>query len=259
MKKTIALISVLCMVCMSSFAQDKQVFNHMSLGPTIGLEGIGVDLALPIGNSFQVRAGYGIDPIPLNFKVNLGTVSAGGKSVDLNNLPISANNWKTGTGHILFDYYPSKRSGFHISAGVYLNNGKFLTAAADLSNVLNKSDWGTLAIDLSNNGKYVSTDTKGQLNIDVKHWNAMPYLGVGFGRAIDPKNVFRFVFDMGLLVWGSPKVQSYDYTGSKGPQTVVVTADDLRSKSKTAADLIQLANDIPVCPYIRFCFYFRLF
>ena len=154
------------------------------------------------------------------------------------------------------DFYPFK-GGFHISAGVFANNGKLVSATADLSKVLSSEDWARTAV----NG--VSTDLNGQLYVDVKHWNVMPYLGLGFGRALNPEKTFNFVFDMGLMLWGSPEIQSRKYTMASNYEqyeTAAITAESMGLKEgDQAAKLLNLVSEIPVCPYIRFGFYFKLF
>ena len=48
----------------SAFAQeqDKQLANHLALGITLGLDGVGLEAALPITPYVQARAGYSIFP-----------------------------------------------------------------------------------------------------------------------------------------------------------------------------------------------------
>lgn len=68
MKKFGALLSVLMMSAVmqaqesTSQMSDKNILNHMDLGVNIGTLGIGVDVAVPIGNYVRVRAGYNYMP-----------------------------------------------------------------------------------------------------------------------------------------------------------------------------------------------------
>ena len=247
-------------------AQDSQMFNHLGLGVTVGLmDGFGIDAVLPMGPKFQIRAGYAIDPISVPLSdMDFGTYTSGSKTVNLNDIPLSVSTWKSGNGHLMFDFYPSSTGGFHISAGAFINNGKFVSVAADASKVLDKADWGTLAIGPDGGSFKVSTDGNGVINMDVKTWAVMPYIGLGFGRALNPEKTFNFVFDMGLFVWGSPTVQSYDYTDhyfneSKPVKTVVLDGASMKSVTAQGAEILDLVSSIPVCPYMRFGFYFKLF
>lgn len=257
MKKILVLVfAAAILAAPRAQAQDSMMFNHMALGVTLGVDGLGLDLAFPLGNTIQLRGGYGIDPygslIPIENKLDLGTI----QSVNLDNIPFSAKVWSSGTGHLLFDFFLSKTSGFHFSAGAFVNNGKLLSVSADLSKNLGKENWGTEV-----NG--ISTDGNGVFYADVKHWIVMPYLGLGFGRALNPEKTFNFVFDMGLMVWGSPEIQSRKYSypyGENDYAVVPVTSESLKlDAGSQAAKLLNLVSEIPVCPYIRFGFYFKLF
>jgi hypothetical protein len=237
--------------------EDKMVFNHMALGVTMGVDGLGLDLAMPLGRNILLRGGYGIDAygslIPVDATLNLGTVD--GRNLD--NIPVSAKVWSSGTGHLLMDFFLSKKGGFHFSAGAFVNNGKLFSVAADLSKVLDPEDWGTVAVG------GVSTDKNGIGYVDIKHWNVMPYVGLGFGRALNPEKTFNFVFDMGVMVWGRPEIQSRKYTVTSNYEqyeTAVITAEKMGLKEgEPVAKLMNLVSQVPVCPYIRFGFYFKLF
>lgn len=258
MKKILVLVfAAAILAAPRAQAQDSMMFNHMALGVTLGVDGLGLDLAFPLGNTIQLRGGYGIDPygslIPVTANLDLGTI----EGRNLNNIPVSAKVWSSGTGHLLFDFFFSKKGGFHFSAGAFANNGKLLSVAADLSKVLDPEDWAKVSV----NG--VSTDKKGTAYVDVKHWAVMPYLGLGFGRALNPEKTFNFVFDMGLMLWGSPEIQSRKYTMASNYEqyeTAAITAESMGLKEgDQAAKLLNLVSEIPVCPYIRFGFYFKLF
>lgn len=41
---------------------DKNILNHMDAALTVGTTGVGIDLAMPVGNTFRVRAGYAFMP-----------------------------------------------------------------------------------------------------------------------------------------------------------------------------------------------------
>lgn len=261
MKKIFVLLFAAAVLAVPQ-AKSQDMFNHMAVGATLGLDGIGVDLVMPMGSNIQLRAGYAIDPIPISTKLDLGSFDVQGSTVNLNNVPLSVNAWKSGNGHLLCDFYPSKKGGFHISAGLFVNNGKLMSASADLSKTLDKSNWG-VAIG-PEGGFKVSTDENGQLAIDVKTWVVNPYVGIGFGRALNPEKTFNFVFDMGLMVWGSPSVQGYDYSNhifdsSRPIKEVTIDGNSIKKYNETAAGLLDTLSSIPVCPYIRFGFYFKIF
>ena len=74
MKKFFQILAVSLLLVQSgvTFAQeDKNFFNHLSVGLSVGPDGLpGIDVAAPIGNYVQVRAGYCIVP-NFKFKANI--------------------------------------------------------------------------------------------------------------------------------------------------------------------------------------------
>ena len=59
----------------ASSASPASYFNHLDLSVSLGTSGIGFDLATPIGNYVQLRAGYEFMPgfhVGINFPVEVG-------------------------------------------------------------------------------------------------------------------------------------------------------------------------------------------
>ena len=158
---TLFLALALSVSGISAFAQeqDKQLANHLALGITLGLDGVGLEAALPITPYVQARAGYSIFPYTFKRPINLGNVEIGGETKSLDNIPFAATIWKGGTGKLLFDIYPGRRTPFHFTVGLYIGSGKFLHAQADISRVLDPSDYATLAFTYDK--ITVSTDPNG--------------------------------------------------------------------------------------------------
>ncbi len=256
MKKTIAFIAALCVVCTSIFAQDKQIFNHLSVGPAIG-EGLGVEIAMPIGPQFQIRGGYSYC-IPITVGLNLSSLSKafGDKSIsrDLSNVPVTVGSWKGGVGNIMVDYFFSKKSSFHISAGILINSGKIISAKADLTKVLRPDEYGTLAI--APEGKApISSDKNGYAYVDWQANKVMPFIGLGWGRPCRQDRLVSVVFDMGLAFTGKSQFQSYNYIKSN-VETVVINSDYVGKRDK---ELLDLATAIPLYPMIKLTVFFRCF
>ena len=135
MKKTLSLIVALAVSLggFSAFAQDSQLANHLSLGITLGMDGIGAELALPITPYVQVHGGYSIFPYTYTRNMDFGKQTVNDQTVDLSNTPVSATVWKGGTGKLLVDLFPGKKTAFHFTVGAYMGSGKFVHGAADLS------------------------------------------------------------------------------------------------------------------------------
>lgn len=261
MKKIIAIFAALAVSLFSvtGFAQDK-AFSRLSLGPSIGDDGLGIELATTLGGKFQMRAGYSFY-IPITLPLDLTSLAssfgAGGASRNLKDVPVTASPLAGGMGNLFFDFYPSNTSPFHITAGALICGGNLAKVKANLTTVLRKEEYGTLAIGL-NDSATLSSDKDGMAYIDVKVWPVMPYVGIGFGRSCHPEKKVSVNFDMGVAVWGSPIVQSYNYVGylagfEKEPKTVKLTSASVNNKDK---GLIDAFSNIPVYPMIKLTVFF---
>ena len=192
MKKTFAILVALSLSLMG-FAQDKQLFNHLSIGPTIGVDGIGIEVATPVTPYVQLRAGYSIFvPTTMHATLNFGTYQTSSRTLDLSNVPVSIGVMPGGLGKILADIYPWPNIPFHFAAGLFFGSGKWASGSADLSKVLTPDEYATLAFGF-NNGATISSDKNGFVNIDAKIGNVLPYIGIGFGHAVNTdKRDFRY-------------------------------------------------------------------
>ena len=67
--------SISSMPSSASSASPASYFSHLDLSVNVGTSGIGFDLATPIGNYVQLRAGYEFMPgfhVGINFPVEVG-------------------------------------------------------------------------------------------------------------------------------------------------------------------------------------------
>lgn len=264
MKKTLTLCLALALSLssLSVFAQkeDKQLANHLALGITLGLDGVGLEAALPISPYVQARAGYSIFPYTYKRNVNLGTANIGGEQRSLDNLPMSATLWKGGTGKVLFDIYPGKKTPFHFTVGLYIGTGKFINIQADMSKVLDPSDYATMAFTYDK--LKVSTDPRGIVNLDNQMGIVTPYVGIGVGRAVRPGSRVSVGFDLGALITGGSKFQTYNYVNLEGKaQPVVITSDLLADEEGHYNDggWIDKISGFPVLPMLKLNVFIRLF
>ncbi len=230
--------------------EDKNLFNHLAVGVNVGTPGIGFDVAAPVGNYVQVRAGVSFMP-----SISFGT------DLDINDVPqvtgydipetveIEAKVGFT-NGKVLFDVFPFKRSSFHVTAGAYFGSSTVIKA-------YNKED-GLKGITDYNNanpdnrigyelGDYLLTpDDNGNINAKISTASFKPYVGLGFGRAV-PKKRVGFMFEAGVMFWGSPKLYCNDDR---------LTSEDLGSDG---GDLMKTLSKITVYPVINFRICGRIF
>ena len=121
---------------------DKQLFNHVGAGVSVGLDGIGINLATTITPYVQARMGYNFLP---EIKVKDIEVDV---NIDGNNEQVIKNTYKTVTGKdldiprnvlidgkinmnnfkLLFDIYPSKTSAWRLTVGFYAGKSQIIDA-----------------------------------------------------------------------------------------------------------------------------------
>lgn len=159
------------------FAQDNSdnkylvngIFNHLDLSVTAGTTGIGIDVASPIGDMFQLRGGFAIMPrvnYKMHFTVQVGDDPATSQSKfdRLNNyyyelFETKVDNHITMIGrptysnfNLFLDVFPFKNNRhWHFSAGFFLGKEEI----ADAINDLNASQ-ALVAINMYNNNHVIS-------------------------------------------------------------------------------------------------------
>ena len=220
MKKMMLLVAMVFAAIGHSAAQDKAadnlgVFNHVGVGVGIGTTGVSIDVAAPITPYVAVRGGVDIFPT-IKIKTDLdldGEIPAsytGARSFEVEGKTAMT------TGHLLFDLFPFKDSGFHFTVGAYFGGSKIIKlnntqdgALMDVveANRLLPAD-KQIGLDL---GDFMLTpDDRGNVDAHIKVAGFRPYLGLGFGRPVPAKHRFTCNFDMGVQMWGTPEVYLRD-------------------------------------------------
>ena len=194
--------------------EDYKYFNHLSAGISLGLDGIGFDVAAPLTYNFAVRAGYTFMPrVKYTTHINLGNSAVfTAPQVDIE------GKLKMGDFHLLFDYYPFKKSSFHLTAGAYIGS-RTLVSAYNVVPFVKDTYWGNSGLELGSTANIYSqyslvTDENGNIDIDMKVNAFKPYVGIGFGRAVTKHRV-GVQFDLGIQFVGRPgmfgNVKYFDY------------------------------------------------
>lgn len=176
MKKASIIIASIMMACASSFAQESMfklpseqqatqnsnIFNHLDISITTGTTGIGFDLAMPIGNMVQVRAGATFMP-HIEKTMSFGVEVGGNKEFDayLQKHPDytgSFSDWSKDSfnklsellngfmglevdenidmigepslnqAKLLVDVFPFKNKHWHVTAGFYIGDHRIAKA-----------------------------------------------------------------------------------------------------------------------------------
>jgi len=176
----IKITTMFCISAMTGVLAFSSV-NAADVGITgkVGTLGLGVDLTYGINEKFNAR-----------LNLNGASFDADGEEDGVD----YEGNLKGQTVGGLIDYHPMS-NGFRISAGLY-HNGNELdldSTGSDNSNV----QIGDRDYDLSD----------ATLNTKVGFKSVAPYLGIGWGNAIDKKSQWSFSADLGVLFQGSPEAK----------------------------------------------------
>lgn len=198
-KLSLVLTMALVVLSQSANAQTENLFNHLGGGISLGTDGIGIDLAMPMTDYFAVRAGVSFLPkVKYDADVDIDSTDPTftAKKVNVEG-KLNKTDFK-----FLIDYYPFKNASFHLTAGAFIGGSK-LVNIYNTETFLAKKDWGTAGIKL---GDYrITSDENGNVAADVKVNSFKPYVGIGFGRAV-PKSTISVSCDLGVQFWGKPSV-----------------------------------------------------
>ncbi len=185
---------------------DKNLFNHMSVGINIGTNGVGGDIGLPITNLLGLRVGYNWVPrVKFSDEVDIETIDGSGFGSEE-----VEGKLNMGTFHALIDVYPFRNNhGFHITAGAYLGQGGVVDiynkVPGSLLSTYERNQVATNPAGVAFGDYLLTPDKNGNVNAYMRVAKFRPYLGVGFGHAV-PKGRFTCQFDMGVQFWGKPSV-----------------------------------------------------
>ena len=205
------------------------LLNHLSVGLTTGLTGVGIDVAMPVHKLVTVRAGFsgwGIGDI--KFKaINTATeitemqmveeeAVKRARLVDKVELAAKPNFWNF---FVLGEVHPFKNQPFYFSAGLFFGSQNFIhfrnTNEGSLGflyyanqlvgdyNRIFRTNYPPIGLKF---GDYVFTaDGNGNIDVNMKMNAVKPYIGVGFGQHFAKKHRVSLALDAGLLFWGTPK------------------------------------------------------
>jgi len=178
----------------------------------LGSTGAGVHLVVPMESTLNGR--FGVNGFKHDF-----SKTSGGVDYDIKG--------SLRTVDVLFDWYLAGAGSFHLTGGLVYNGNKFDARA-------NPSGLGKFTL---NGHTYTAADV-GILSGRVSYRRAAPYLGIGWGNALDASRRLNFNADLGAFYQGHPTVQ----LASIG----CVTSNDVCGAivKDVAAERLQLSNDL---------------
>lgn len=240
-------------------AQERQMFNHLAVGITAGLDGTGLEAVVPVASSLHIRGGYSFFPYSYKTNVDFGVAKRDSAyDLDLTNLPVKGGLWRGGVGKLLLDIYPYSQGALRFVAGAFLGNGKIVAGTADFRSVLETKDYRT---GVGYKDIFFSTDDKGFVYMDIAGFKVLPYLGLGIGTPLNPDRRLSFSMEVGAFYTGGTKVQTYDFSRDDSGQISIITGANLKDDDGNRIDkgYVDKVSGIHVLPMLRFGLYLNLF
>ncbi len=278
MKKTMIFMAAALLSVVAAQAQlrdDKNIFNHLSLGLNIGTGGIGFEVGTVCTPYIGIRAGFEAIPSFTVSPKNIANIHVD-LPADYQSLPADVKaeypvqsdmnfdgkgRVTMKNGKLLFDIYPGKNCMFHFTLGMYAGTSHIGSLVASQ---VNYGDMANLDIvtkynnDINDPSKYVYDNAP----IDIKmkdgtqlyyDGNAVPaeirvnpvkpYFGIGVGRTVPRKRV-GVKGELGVMYWGTPRI----YNG-----------DNDITKCEEIREVTRVTDKIPVYPMLKITIFGRIF
>lgn len=303
--KKLAIFVMALTISVTAFAQG--AFSHMSIGLEVGTTGAGIQMSVPlVSNHLNLSLGYNYLGFPYKATASFNTSGLASAVSEINSEVASANQKlapygehlnttfqtqfsqrtnldiaaraRLSTVKMLFEYYPSAKSGFHITAGAYIGmspnlvevninaEDKFWNDVDSFEKELNslRSEVNALkakypeqvgdveiptvasSIKVSMGNNTYQVNRRGTLKASVKAWQVRPYLGVGFGKSI-PDGHWAFVGELGVWYHGKPTLVS----DNQVPYDA--------SAQKMNFNVIDKIEKVPVWPVLSFKVLYKIF
>lgn len=256
MKKVLLLTVALLSFISVSAQKSLGYFNTFGVGLNVGTEGIGLNVAAPLGNHFDVSMGFDVMPaikFNANVKVNTSGINLlypDGTPFNVRDVDVEGNT-KRVTGYVKFDYYPFNHSSFFIAAGFSYGGSRLLKLKGHSDDIRDYYQaWmaqGVSFDDVKINLDLEDFDLPVNQNGDVDGYAKVngfrPYVGLGFGRLVPKKRVGVRV-ELGAQFHGTPKLY---YKEENGSYQELQKLD----KVKGDDDLSKYLNKMKVYPVLK--------
>lgn len=203
-------------------------FAQVAVSADIGTTGAGAHLVVPMETYLNGR--FGLNTFSRDIDETSGALDfklkATLRSVD-----------------VLFDWYLSSGSNFHLTGGVVHNRSKIAGQAKPGAD-------GKFTI----NGNSYAAATAGILVGEVKFRGAAPYLGVGWGNPLKSTGKWSFNSDVGAYFQGNPKAALANHGCTAATSVCVRIARDVNAvRDQFGED----ASSFKVYPVLRVALGYR--
>lgn len=169
----------LAVLALSSLASSAIAANDVAVTGKLSTLGLGLELTMPVNDNFNGRVGFNA----FNYDFS---ASEGGVDYDA--------ELRLQSVSLLGDWFPVAGSGFRVSAGLLYNNNKFDMTAKPSAGATYTVGGGTYNAALA-----------GSLDAKVTFDKIAPYIGIGFGNAVEKAKTWGFSMDLGVVYQNSPK------------------------------------------------------
>lgn len=263
MRKVLLLTVVLLSFIGASAQKSLGYFNTFGVGLNVGTEGIGMNVAAPLGNHFDVSAGFDVMPaikFNANVKVNTSGINLpypDGTPFNIKDVDVQGNV-KRVTGFVKFDYYPFNHSSFFIAAGFSYGGSRLLKLKGHSNDIRDYyqawldegKTFDDVKINLDLEDFNLPVNQNGDVDGYAKINGFRPYFGLGFGRLVPKKRVGVRV-ELGAQLHGTPKLY---YKEENGSYQELQKLD----KVKGDDDLSKYINKMKVYPVLKLSFVGRI-
>lgn len=282
-KKVIMATALALTASLSAQAQlknDKNVFNHLSVGVSVGTTGAGFEVGTTICPVLTLRAGMDFMP---NF--NVGTTVNVDRPEALKNvsgellatryidipdygvdIDVKGTPNKT-QGKAFLDIYPGRNSAFHFTVGATFGSSTLATikatdkaiAAVELYNddvrngYLMAEPGHPNGFDIELEG-YSVGHSKGRVRLDAQVMAVRPYFGIGVGRTV-PRHRVGAKFELGAEYMG--KIKLVDAYANNGAGYTIT--QDTPGISSDFRDVLKYVDKVPVYPTLKLTIFGRIF
>lgn len=235
MRKTIILTLIACLTGTTSICAqsptDKQeigIFNHLDLAVTLGTTGVGFDLASPLGDAVQVRAGFAIMP-KFHHKMDFDLMLGDGKnnSMTTSNFEKLTGILKELTGNevdekvdmigepdfynfkLLFDFFPLKNKHWHLTTGFYLGPSRIAKAyntTEEMLSLVSVSMYNQMYEKAANDLPVI---TMGDFAIYMPKLLDYGRMGIRLGEHVTDGSLYRIEPDNNCMIKADMKVNNF--------------------------------------------------
>ncbi len=250
-------IFLFCLAACVGMTARAQVFDHLAVGIGAGTDGLSFEVAAPLGKHVDVRAGYGTAVGLIGYTVKDLSVPEHPGARSCYEVPVPLRiTLGMSDARLLFNIYPSATKGFHFTVGAFLGSPCF--ARGTLTDL--PSDYNTVGFEVDG---YLVRAQDGKLVTELcapglggPSFAVKPYVGIGFGRAVDRDRRVSFCFDLGAQYQGKAGLwaEGEGVTGRTGK--VQLTREQLEAIGDV---MDEVAKYTSFWPTLSFRLHVRLF